>query len=521
MRPRSWRILALVMALFGCARPPAVSPLPEMAFDRPEETEAGQRFAPRLAAHPGDSAIYSLSSGLDAFAARMLLAEEAERAIDVQYYIFHDDVTGKLLLSNLIAAADRGVRVRMLIDDLGSPGVDRLLSAADAHEHLEVRLFNALARGPSNGLAKVLDLLSRPRQLNHRMHNKMFTADGLMAVVGGRNVGDEYFDAAESVNFADLDLLVGGPVLPELGECFDRYWNSPFVTPIGSWPRMRGNAELLGEVRAELAEHDFEQNTSRYAERVRAANLVQDVQEGTLDPIWAPTHAYSDYPEKIRAKGDAIEETLLTRQLGPFVSDAKSEFLVISPYFIPGDRGVEFFGNAVERGARVRILTNSLAATDVPAVHSGYSSYREDLARAGVELYELKPSSETLMAAQSKGVFGSSSASLHAKSFVVDGEHVFVGSLNLDPRSVDLNTELGLVVDGPELAARQRQAFERIVSPAVSWRVRLEGEGRGEHLVWEGQEAGEPERYDHDPQTSWWGRFKVKLFRILPIEGQL
>lgn len=516
-----WPILFLLMALFGCARPPAVTLLPEQAFARPEETEAGRRFASHLAAHPGESAIYTLGSGLDAFAARMLLIREAERAVDVQYYIWHDDVTGRLLLSQLISAADRGVHVRMLIDDLGSPGVDRLLSAADAHENLEVRLFNALARGPSNGLAKVLDLLSRPRRLNHRMHNKMLTADGLMAVVGGRNVGDEYFDASPNVNFADLDLLVGGPVLPELGECFDRYWNSPFVTSLGEWPRMKGSAELLGEVRGELAVHDFEQKTSHYAERVRASNLVRELQDGTLTMIWAPTHAYSDHPEKIRAKGEALEATLLTRQLGPVVRDAETELLVISPYFIPGDRGVEFFADAVQRGARVRILTNSLAATDVAAVHSGYSRYRKDLLRAGVELYELKPSSETLMEAKRKGLFGSSSASLHAKSFIVDAEHVFVGSLNLDPRSVDLNTELGLVVDGSELAAQQSETFERIVSPEVSWRLQLEGEGRRPDLVWEGREAGEPERYEHDPRTSAWGRFKVMLFRLLPIEGQL
>lgn len=516
-----WLFLVCLLPLFGCMRPPSVTLLPEAAFDRPEETSGGERFTAALANHPGDSAIYPLASGLDGFAARMLLAREAERALDVQYYIFHDDVTGRLLLSQLITAADRGVHVRLLIDDLGSPGVDRLLSAADAHEHLEVRLFNAMARGPSNGLARVLDLLSRPRQLNHRMHNKMLTADGLMAVVGGRNVGDEYFDANPNVNFADLDLLVGGPVVDELGGCFDRYWNSPFVTPLDRWPRMKGTAELLGEVREDLAVHDFEQRNSRYADRVRGSDFVRGVQTGNLPIVWAPAHAYSDYPEKIRAKKDEIAATLLTTQLGPVVQGAKTELLVISPYFIPGDRGVEFFGNAVERGARVRILTNSMAATDVAAVHSGYSSYRKDLLRAGVELYELKPSSEMLMAAEKAGLFGSSSASLHAKSFIVDGEHVFVGSLNLDPRSVDLNTELGIVVDSEELAADQSAQFEGMVSPELSWQLHLEGEGRRSSIVWEGREGGEPERYEHDPRTSAWGRFKLVLFRILPIEGQL
>ena len=512
-----WRILILLMVTLGCARPPEAELLPEKAFDRPEETEAGQRFAAQIADHPGESALHVLDSGLDAFAARMLLIEQAERAIDVQYYIFHDDVTGRFMLSGLLRAADRGVRVRLLVDDLGSPGMDRLLSAANAHENLEVRLFNALARGPSKGLARLLDLLSRPRQLNHRMHNKMLTADGLFAVVGGRNVGDEYFDASPNVNFADLDLLAGGAVLPELGDCFDRYWNSPYVTSLDEWPRMRGTPELLAEVQAELAAHDEAQRESRYAERVRGSDLVRGLRDGEIEVFWAETHAFADFPAKIEVKGEDLEATLLTRQIGPLFNDANEEVLVVSPYFIPRDAGVEFFGDAVRRGAKVRILTNSLAATDVPAVHSGYSRYRKDLLRAGVELYELKPSNELLMAAEREGLFGSSSASLHAKSFIVDKEHVFVGSLNLDPRSIDLNTELGLVVDGPELASVQREQFEQITSPELSWQVLLEDGS----LVWEGREAGADERFTKDPGTSWWDRFKVVLLGVLPIEGQL
>jgi putative cardiolipin synthase len=509
------------MPLLACARPPDVTPLVERAFDRPAETAVGERLALRLAEHPGESAIYVLGSGLDAFAARMLLIGEAERAVDVQYYIFHDDVTGRLLLSRLIAAADRGVRVRLLLDDLGSPGIDRLISAAAAHENLEVRLFNALARGPSRGLARVLDLLSRPRQLNHRMHNKMLSADGALAVVGGRNVGDEYFDAAPGVNFADLDLLVAGPVLPELGNSFDLYWNSPFVTPLSGWPAMRAGAEQLDALRLELAEHDRAQVESEYAERVRSSNIVRELESGQLAAFWAPTHAYSDLPEKIVAKGEELEKTLLARQLGPLFEDVSSELLVVSPYFIPREAGVAYFKKTVDRGVRVRILTNSLAATDVPAVHAGYSRYRKDLLRAGVELYELKPTGEVHRSAQRRGLLGSSSASLHAKTFVVDGDEVFVGSLNLDPRSVSLNTELGLVVEGEELASRQIDSFERIVSPELSWRVQLDEQGRRDRLVWEGTEAGVPERHAKDPDTSWWARFKVSLLKLLPIEGQL
>ena len=304
--------------LAGCAYPHRPEALPEThAFDRPGETRLGRHVAAEAEARAGNSGIYVLNTGPDSFAARIALIELAEQALDVQYYIFHDDVTGLWTLSRLLAAADRGVRVRLLLDDLGAAGIDELVSAADVHPNLEVRLFNPFARGPFPKLARTLDLLRHPHRLNRRMHNKMLTADGAAGIVGGRNVGDEYFGAKEGVNFADLDLLAFGPVNEELGQSFDLYWNSPYAFPVTAWKRLTGTAEDLERLRSRLAEHERTQAGSPYAERLRGSGFVQEALAGELELLWSPTHVVADLPRKIEARGDELRETLLTEQLEP------------------------------------------------------------------------------------------------------------------------------------------------------------------------------------------------------------
>ncbi|MFT5050973.1 MAG: putative cardiolipin synthase [Chlamydiales bacterium] len=512
--------LAIAQALFAsCAYPRLSHPAPDsFAFDRPEETYLGSRFEPKATDHPGSSGLYLLSNGLDAFSARVALINRAERTLDAQYYIFHEDVTGKWLLSRLLAAADRGVRVRLLLDDLGSAGTDELISRADAHPQLEVRLFNPFARGPWPGLARKLDILSRPRRLNRRMHNKMLTADGAAAIVGGRNVGDEYFSANEDIEFGDMDLLAFGPVNHDLGECFDLYWNSEFVVPMSAWSSLRRDAGDLADLRAELAQHEVEHAESRYAERVQGSDFVQEALMGDLALVWAETHTVADLPRKIVAKGDKVKQTLLIERIKPYWPDSRTDLAIVSPYFIPRKAGVEELGRIVDGGGRVRVLTNSLAATDVPIVHSGYKDYRRALVRRGVELHELMPVSEAVEEGYRQGKLGSSNAALHTKTFVSDGQRIFVGSLNLDPRSVELNTELGLVVESPELARQILAKVDRATQRDVSWTIALDDAG---DVIWLGERAGGPLRLDTEPDTSWWLRCKVWMMGLLPIEGQL
>lgn len=514
--------LAALATLAGCVYPrPTEPPAVSAAFDRPGDTTLGRQFASLLAAHPSQSGLYVLARGTDAFVARLAVIERAQQAVDLQVYIFENDLTGRAVLAGLLQAADRGVRVRLLVDDLGSAGIDEILAPADAHPNLEVRLFNPFARGPLFGLARGLDLLGHPRRLNRRMHNKLLAADGAAGIVGGRNVADEYFDAREDVNFADLDLLVVGPVVRDLGASFDLYWNSPFVVPLAAWPGLRAGPEELARLRAELAEHLRRLSDSRYADRLRGADIVRDAATGVLPLVWASTHAVADLPRKIVAEGDEVAETLLTERAKALIPPVRSELLVVSPYFVPAGKGVERLVGLARRGARVRVLTNSLAASDVAAVHSGYSSYRRDLLAGGVELHELRPSGEAIESRRRHGMFGSSEASLHAKTFVFDRRMIFVGSLNVDPRSIVLNTELGLIVESPELAGAFAEGFERMASPALSWRVALEPHGEGERLVWHGEEQGRPLALHEEPDTSWWKRFGVSLLGILPIEGQL
>jgi len=381
-----------------------------------------------------------------------------------------------------------------------------------------VRLFNALARGPLPGVARALDLLARSRRLNRRMHNKMLAVDGIAGIVGGRNVGDAYFDADPRVNFADMDLLAVGPVIGDLGSSFDAYWNSEFASPVAGWRRLRaGEPELVG-LREELREHEIAARDSPYAERARQSHLYERVRSGDLDLTWATLRVIADPPEKIDVKGDVTEEDLLSRQLVRLFENADSELLVVSPYFIPRERGVEFLARAEERGVRTRVLTSSLEATDVGLVHSAYARYRRPLLEGGVELFEMKRSGAAVQEAQARGAFGSSSASLHAKTYVFDRRELFIGSANLDPRSLDLNTEIGFVVESRELAGRQAARFDEIADAEMTWRLSLEASGE---LVWSGTDGGQPERYTRDPGAGFWTRAKLWLAGLLPLEDQL
>lgn len=512
--------LALLLTFAASCAYPSVSWRPEEShtWARPEETYLGQKALEQAAAHPGLSAVYPLASGLDALAARLVLIDKAERAIDFQYYILHDDKTGKFMVARLLAAAERGVRVRMLVDDVGSKGLDAWMPALSVHPNIEVRYFNPLARGPLPGLARALDSLARLGRINHRMHNKLLAVDGIAGVVGGRNVGDEYFDASEVVNFADYDLFVAGPVARELGECFDQYWNSPFVAAVEAWKRLRLDQAALDALRAELEAHVAAEADGAYADRLRGAELLEHLTRGETRSFWAQVNAVADLPQKVVACGDEIEATLLVRRARPYLGQPRRELLISSPYFVPGSQGVEHLLGLVQAGVRVVVLTNSLAATDVPVVHAGYKRYREELLEGGVELYELKPSGVALEAKREAGTFGSSGASLHAKTFVYDRRRLFVGSLNLDPRSVDLNTELGVVVDSEALAAEVAGSLELATSPAHSWRVSLDEDG---DLLWESSEGGVSVRRHSEPDTSAWQRFKTWCLGWLPIESQI
>ncbi len=510
-------LLALLagLPLASCGLPPPTGRSASVALPLPaaRETPIGRALGPELAAHPGLSGIHLLAHPHDAFAARVLLARAAERTLDVQYYIWRGDITGTLLLAELLAAAERGVRVRLLLDDLGTAGLDAPLATLNGHPNVEVRLFNPFTlRRP-----KVLGYLAAPRRANRRMHNKSFTADNQASIVGGRNVGDEYFGATQGVLFADLDVLAVGPVVPEVSGDFDRYWASASAHPAERiLPAVAPGAlaELAARARALL----HSPGASDFARAIAASDFTRQLIEHTLPLHWARVRMLSDDPAK--ALGQARRADLLLPQLGTALGQPKHSVEVVSPYFVPTAAGVAAFARLHQAGVHVRVLTNSFEATDVPSVHAGYAKRRKNLLAEGITLYEMRRLVPEYTAEKGRPLLqrlGSSGSSLHAKTFAVDGERVFVGSLNFDPRSALLNTELGFLIDSPALARQMAQAFD-VEIPRQSYHVSLAGDGA---LRWQADVGHPAPIHTTEPHTTWWSRAMVRLLALLPIEWLL
>jgi putative cardiolipin synthase len=480
------------------------------AYDRSRETYLSRQVVALEASHPDQSGFYLLDDGIDALSARLLLAKRAEQTIDAQYYFLLDDETSHVFLAQLLEAADRGVRVRLLLDDIQTKGYDRGMDAFDAHPNFEIRIFNPFARRK----ARELDFLTDFGRANRRMHNKSFTVDGVVTVVGGRNIGAEYFAAREDVNFTDLDLMGVGPVARDVGAAFDDYWNSEFALPVAALvePQTGPDAGLdaLRE-RAKTAVEEFKQ--THYAEALRRTVLEQiDLEASEL--AWADYRVVYDAPEKAEGGGTG-ERDALTEPLAAAIAGGRSELFVTSPYFVPLAGGVEYFQELRDRGVDVLIWTNSLGSTDVSAVHAGYAPYRKDLLEMGVQLYEARR--DIRVSGARRGGMAFSSASLHAKWFTIDREHLFVGSFNWDPRSIDINTEMGILIESPELAQQIVDAtLEKF--PRNSYRVQLNDKGR---LRWTSVEGDQTVVYKREPDASLWLRFTAGFLRLLPIRGQL
>jgi putative cardiolipin synthase len=477
-----------------------------------QQTGIGRAVAQVVADHPGQSGFALVAGGEQAFSTRHGLALLAERSIDVQYYIWEGDTSGKLLASDLLAAAERGVRVRLLIDDIHTKGKDFNIAALDAHPNLEVRVFNPF----SNRDARNLNIATEFTRLNHRMHNKIWMVDGAVVLVGGRNIGDDYFGINTVANFRDLDMLAVGPVVAEVGRSFDLYWNSAWAVPITAMAEKvpdEATAEAmrraLGEWAKDLVDFPYQRIDSADA----AGNTLV---AGLQNLFWGEAQVVYDRPEKMA--GDFAGG--VAGALRPRLQAAEREVLMEAAYFIATEPGTEMLGELAARGVRVRVLTNSLATNDLVPAHAGYTRYREDLVRGGVELYEFRPDAAGPRRSWSTGA-GASRAALHTKAIVIDERFAFVGSFNLTPRSVELNTEIGIVVDSPELAAAIKAFMDGGVEPANAWLLRIEGERRKGELVWTGVTDGQPVLHDDEPDVSAWRRFQVWLIAVLPIEKPL
>ena len=427
-------------------------------------------FARKSAEEAGKTGVLPLQAGADAFAARIILADAAVSSIDAQYYIWRRDLTGYLLLDALRRAADRGVRVRLLLDDNGISGLDRELAALGAHPDVEVRLYNPFNLRRFKSLSYGFDFF----RLNRRMHNKSFTVDGQATILGGRNIGNEYFDTGPTALFVDLDVLAVGAIVPEVSADFDRYWAARSVHPAAG---IVGTLTGSDPIDDGLARFHSDPQLAEYRLVLEGSDIVKAMTGGDLGLEWTKAILVSDDP--VKGEGAVPREDLLAVRLLKAVGVVRARFDVVSPYMVPGAAGVRAFATLKARGVAVRILTNSLEATDVVPVHAGYAKHRKDMLRAGIQLFEMHPQAGGERPAVKLRPFGSSGSSLHAKTFAVDGARIFVGSFNFDPRSTTLNTEMGLLIESAQMANGLHAAFD-LGLRGLAWRV----ERQGGHTVW-------------------------------------
>jgi cardiolipin synthase C len=490
-------------------------PLPSMNHEEASyhlppawDTELGSLVEQAVKAHPDQSGIRPLTDGKSALAARVLLARAAERSIDAQYYIWHGDTTGLMLLDDLRAAAERGVRVRLLVDDNGIHGLDNELAALDAMPTAEVRIFNPFTlREP-----KLLSYLFDFRRLNRRMHNKSITFDGFATIVGGRNIGDIYFEYGEGVHYVDVDVLAVGDIVGKVAASFDDYWNSESVYAAKIVLAAAGGGPEIIRVPAEMARKTAK--GAGYEEAVAEIDLAKAIQARNVPFDWTEVELFVDPPSK--GLGKASDEDVLVGNLVRFADEAKTSIDMVSAYFVPGKLGMEVFSRVADKGISIRALTNSLEATDVPPVYGAYMRQRQDMIDIGMELLELKAAEEEHRKRTLPEILAGSASSLHAKVISFDRERAFVGSYNLDPRSAWLNCEMGLLIESPQIA---RWISETLDNPTFAYEVQSDGNGG---IRWvERNEDGKTAEYGTEPHVSTLHRNVVKFTSYLPIRWLL
>lgn len=517
--------LANTLLVAGCATlPPGMDgPKPEStALANPETTTLGKSAGALAKPHPGLSGFDLVVDGAASFAWHQEIAARAERTLDVQYFLLQQDETGKLLLGSLLEAADRGVRVRLLLDDAEAFDKGSMIRPLAAHPNIEIRIFNPFVVRGELGVLRWAEFIVGSARLNYRMHNKLFIGDNAIALTGGRNVGDSYFQASTVVNLGDFDLAVAGPMVQALSRSFDVYWNDRLAIPVAALPLGKPSAADLEACRKALAAHKEKMAGSSYMRTLSERDHFAEFMSGKRPLIWAKATLAYDSPDKAQVERDDEPGRLMWKRVAAAVEGAQRELIIVSPYLVPGDAEMALIKRLRERGVRVRILTNSLASTDMPIAHAGYVRYRVPLLEAGCELYEVRqvpgePEAHGLVRSGGSGQFG-----LHAKVFVIDRERVFVGSMNFDQRSLAINTEIGLIIDSPQIADEIAARFEAIAQPANSYNLALEpADAGGPAVSWTTEEGRKTVKFDSEPDVDAGKLALIDLLSLLPIDRLL
>jgi putative cardiolipin synthase len=524
---------AISFSLGACSSIPSAFNAPKstsVALADPEDTRLGAEFDNAARSRDGDSAFRIISVGVDGFLARVQMIDAAEKTLDLQYFIFRGDETGRLITDALIRAADRGVRVRVLVDDGATVAGDEQISALDAHPNIQIRIFNPFSYRGHSKLRRSIEFMLHASRLDYRMHNKLLIVDNAVALIGGRNIGNQYFQMDPDSQFADDDVFAAGPIALQLSTTFDEYWNSRFAVPAAALDRSQSSRSAFGERRERASERPerhmqpLKTDGVDYVARLASGEPYASIISGRLPLVWATAQVISDTPDKKDVERGKLGGRLMAAQVLKSAGETQSELLMVTPYLVPAPDELTALTALRAREIHVGILTNSLKSTPDLIAQSGYVKVRVALLKEGVELYELRSllgntrgSGETALVAR-YGNYG-----LHAKLLVFDRKRIFIGSMNFDQRSKYLNTEIGLIIDSPELAQQTVTRFEHMVRPenvySLAWREATAS--LPAHLVWDTQEDGRAVEYTEEPARSSWQRFDQKVLSWLPFDREL
>ena len=502
-------ILLLLLTISGCV---------SMSLDHPKEpttalTNTADTYLARESAIWRDGQLqgngfYSLSKGQDAFGARLVLMNRAERSIDAQYFLMKPDNAGLVFTNKLMEAADRGVRVRLLLDDIFTTVDDSYFSFMNAHPNIDVRIFNPISR---KGLY-LFNYIGHFSLTNRRMHNKSFIVDNQAAIVGGRNIAVEYFQLETTGEFIDFDMFSTGPIVKDISDSFDTYWNNELAVPMEALSD-KPDQKLIEQDEKAVRGLMEKAGDSIYADAINSS-LMRQFSADELDPYMAKARMIVDDPSKLRAE-ISDEHQIVATEIAEVLNQAKQEIIIFTPYFIPGKSGIELIQRLRDKGVKIVLLTNSLASNNHTAVHSAYSSYRKDLLKAGVELWEARANA-SVITVKSDDTTLTEPLTLHTKGILIDRRQVFVGSLNLDPRSIDINTEMGLLIESEPLVSGMTDRVQAHI-PMIAYRLQLDDNGK---ISWYANIDGQDVVETREPLTSWWQRFTAWVLKIAP-EQQL
>ena len=514
--------------LAGCASLPlgAKDPrTPSHALVHPEETRLGARFIEAAHQHAGNSGYRMLSAGVDGLLTRLETIDAAERTVDLQYYIFHEDETGKLVSAALLRAADRGVKIRILVDDGETIPGDEQLFTLDGQHGIEVRVFNPFAYRGHNRAVRAAEYLFRHPRLDYRMHNKLLIADNAVALIGGRNIGAQYFQVDPDSQFADDDLFVVGPLSQQLSAGFDEFWNSVFAIPAASLAHRRLPHGPPADKPSERADRTPQGiRDTDYAQRLAAGEPFKAMTSEALSLSWAHAQVLFESPDKKRARNRGAIGCLTFAPLADAVRDTQTELLMVTPYFVPTQAESKLLTDLRARGVRVRILTNSLESAPELSAHSGYVRARLRLLKVGVEFHEVRSLlGSTQGSGQTRKLSRFGNYALHAKLYVFDRRQVVIGSMNFDQRSNWLNTEDGLIIESPAIAQQVAARFEAMTSLENAYSVSLGAAAaeKSPRLLWKTIENGRTAEYDREPARSTWQKFKVRVLSLVPLDREL